>query len=134
MIPSDFFFYQRRTPLNIDDKKNVGEIFNSVTESRPFTNLDQKRCKVFFDACKRSSIIIYQRGKHKLSIFRLESHPPLVRRPKGVPRGRPQTRTDNTVRSTARVRTQERKIIARIDATGGVKKSRKVLRTKPSPG
>ena len=34
----------------------------------------------------------------------------LVRRPKGVPRGRPQTRTDNTVRSTARVRTQGRKM------------------------
>ena len=57
--------YQRRTPLNIDDKKNVGEIFNSVTESRPFTNLDQKRCKVFLMPANEVASLYTKEGKVK---------------------------------------------------------------------
>ena len=57
--------YQRRTPLNIDDKKNVGEIFNSLTESRPFTNLDQKRCKVFLMPANEVASLYTKEGKVK---------------------------------------------------------------------
>ena len=57
--------YQRRTPLNIYDKKNVGEIFNSVTEPRPFTNLDQKRCKVFLMPANEVASLYTKDGKVK---------------------------------------------------------------------